>query len=292
MKLPGVVKTSSTESEAAMEAGNEVKVESDDEVEPYDGSYACLICTNSVRGQPALVCLQCNCNPWHRECDKEEKYVELCPQCGKKSVQEFTGESFVTAAPSVVVDLTGEGGGGAEAVALTEHGARENATEEQPQLAVGGGVMAAEVVERGAQGGRADAGNGSSGNGKEDAGAANGKRKAEEEAAAHLVHNTVDTLLCFVCQERKTVREFSAKKRKTVPEDCWCRECCRKSHRAEKRASRPRYTPCIATREMVAEHLVGQTVMVGGRVVNYIPDRVVTTQELNLGLNKISDEGA
>ena len=287
MKLPRVVK-----SVLAMEAGNEVKVESDDEVEPYDGSYACLICTNSVRGQPALVCLQCNCNPWHRECDKEEKYVELCPQCGKKSVQEFTGESFVTAAPSVVVDLTGEGGGGAEAVALTEHGARENATEEQPELAVGGGVMAAEVVERGAQGGRADAGNGSSGNGKEDAGAANGKRKAEEEAAAHLVHNTVDTLLCFVCQERKTVREFSAKKRKTVPEDCWCRECCRKSHRAEKRASRPRYTPCIATREMVAEHLVGQTVMVGGRVVNYIPDRVVTTQELNLGLNKISDEGA
>ena len=287
MKLPRVVK-----SVLAMEAGNEVKVESDDEVEPYDGSYACLICTNSVRGQPALVCLQCNCNPWHRECDTEEKYVELCPQCGKKSVQEFTGESFVTAAPSVVVDLTGEGGGGAEAVALTEHGARENATEEQPELAVGGGVMAAEVVERGAQGGRADAGNGSSGNGKEDAGAANGKRKAEEEAAAHLVHNTVDTLLCFVCQERKTVREFSAKKRKTVPEDCWCRECCRKSHRAEKRASRPRYTPCIATREMVAEHLVGQTVMVGGRVVNYIPDRVVTTQELNLGLNKISDEGA
>ena len=287
MKLPRVVK-----SVLAMEAGNEVKVESDDEVEPYDGSYACLICTNSVRGQPALVCLQCNCNPWHRECDKEEKYVELCPQCGKKSVQEFTGESFVTAAPSVVVDLTGEGGGGAEAVALTEHGARENATEEQPQLAVGGGVMAAEVAERGAQGGRADAGNGSSGNGKEDAGAANGKRKAEEEAAAHLVHNTVDTLLCFVCQERKTVREFSAKKRKTVPEDCWCRECCRKSHRAEERASRPRYTPCIATREMVAEHLVGQTVMVGGRVVNYIPDRVVTTQELNLGLNKISDEGA
>ena len=239
-----------------MEAGNEVKVECDDEVEPYDGSYACLICTNSVRGQPALVCLQCNCNPWHRECDKEEKYVELCPQCGKKSVQEFTGESFVTAAPSVVVDLTGEGGGGAEAVALTEHGARENATEKEG----------------------ADAGNGSSGNGKEDAGAANGKRKAEEEAAAHLVHNTVDTLLCFVCQERKTVREFSAKKQKTVPEDCWCRECCRKSHRAEKRASRPRYTPCIATREMVAEHLVGQTVVVGGRVVNYIPDRVVTTR--------------
>ena len=135
---------------------------------------------------------------------------------------------------------------------------------------------AAEVVERGAQGGRADAGNGSSGNGKEDAGAANGKRKAEEEAAAHLVHNTVDTLLCSVCQEQKTVREFSAKKRsrgKPSLKDFWCRDCL-KSHRAEKRASRPRYTPrvAIATREMVPEHLVGKTVVVGGRVV-YAPRR-------------------
>ena len=43
----------------AMDAGIEVKVESDDEVEPYDGSYACLICTESVRGQPALVCSKC-----------------------------------------------------------------------------------------------------------------------------------------------------------------------------------------------------------------------------------------
>ena len=42
-----------------MDAGIEVKVESDDEVEPYDGSYACLICTESVRGQPALVCSKC-----------------------------------------------------------------------------------------------------------------------------------------------------------------------------------------------------------------------------------------
>ena len=143
---------------------------------------------------------------------------------------------------------------------------------EQPQLAVGGGVMAAEKVERGAQGGRADAGNGSSGNGKEDAGAANGKRKAEEEAAAHLVHNTVDTSLCSVCQEQKTVRE-SAKKRSRgksgTLKDFWCRDCL-KSHRAEERASRPRYTPrvAIATREMVPEHLVGKMVVIGGRVVN------------------------
>ena len=34
----------------AMDATIQIKVESDDEVEPYDGSYACLICTESVRG--------------------------------------------------------------------------------------------------------------------------------------------------------------------------------------------------------------------------------------------------
>ena len=39
-----------------MGAGVEVKVESGDEVEDYDGSYACLICTESVRGTAALVC--------------------------------------------------------------------------------------------------------------------------------------------------------------------------------------------------------------------------------------------
>ena len=66
-------------SEEAMDAGIEVKVESVDEVEPYDGSYACLICTESVRGQPALVCSKCNSNPFHRTCDPESKYAEVCP---------------------------------------------------------------------------------------------------------------------------------------------------------------------------------------------------------------------
>ena len=36
-----------------MGAGAEVKVESGDEVEDHDGSYACLICTESVRGTAA-----------------------------------------------------------------------------------------------------------------------------------------------------------------------------------------------------------------------------------------------
>ena len=52
-------------SEEAIDAGVEVKVESDDEVEPYDGSYACGFCSESVRGTAALKCSQCSSNPVH-----------------------------------------------------------------------------------------------------------------------------------------------------------------------------------------------------------------------------------
>ena len=113
-------------SHEAMDAGIEVKVESVDEVEPYDGSYACLICTESVRGQPALVCSKCNSNPFHRTCDPEGKYAEVCPTCGQKTVEAWQGGRAGTAAASEMIDLTGEGGGGAEEVArLTEPGAEE-----------------------------------------------------------------------------------------------------------------------------------------------------------------------
>ena len=116
-----------------MDAGAEVKVESGDEVEDYDGSYACLICTESVRGTAALVCRECNSNPWHRACDKESKYLE-------KSVTVWTGASTGPGGQSEFIDLTGEGGGAAEVATLTGHGAREDAVP-----AVGGGVLAADV---------------------------------------------------------------------------------------------------------------------------------------------------
>ena len=64
--------------------------------------------TDSVRGEPALVCWECNSNPWHRKCDKDSKYVEVCPTCNQMSVKVFTGVSAATAAPSDIVDLTGE----------------------------------------------------------------------------------------------------------------------------------------------------------------------------------------
>ena len=64
-----------------MDAGIEVKVE------PYDGTYECLFCGESVRGQAALKCWQCNSNPFHRACDPQSKYAEVCPTCGQKTVE-------------------------------------------------------------------------------------------------------------------------------------------------------------------------------------------------------------
>ena len=52
-------------SEEAKEAVTQVKVEPDDEVEPYDGSYACGFCSESVQGTVALKCSQCSSNPVH-----------------------------------------------------------------------------------------------------------------------------------------------------------------------------------------------------------------------------------
>ena len=88
-----------------MDAGVEVKVED------YDGSYVCLFCGDSVRGLPALVCGECNSNPWHRTCDKDLKYTEVCPTCNRKSVKAWTGAGSRTATPSEIINLTRRRGG-------------------------------------------------------------------------------------------------------------------------------------------------------------------------------------
>ena len=161
----------------AIAAGTEVKVESDAEVEEYHGAYVCLICFESVRGQPALNCSECDCPLWHVACDKDKKYVDNCPQCGAiGSVQAFTGANFWSAAPSAMIDLTGEGGGAAVLAALTARGARE----EDAAPDVGGGVVAADVGGGGGHGGQADEGSGSSGKGK-------GKEPAWAEAGSEDV---------------------------------------------------------------------------------------------------------
>ena len=84
-------------------------------------------------------------------------------------MEAWRGASTGTAAPSEIIDLRdleAEGAGAAVVAALTGAGAREDAVP-----AVGGAVVvAADEVGRGVQGGRADAGGGRSGKGKEIAG--------------------------------------------------------------------------------------------------------------------------
>ena len=142
----------------------EIKVETDDEVEPCDGTYACLFCSDSVRGKPALKCWQWNSNPFHRACDKHSRYAEVGRTCGRRTVEVWKGASAGTAAPSAIIDLTGAGDGAAEVARLTERGAREDAVP-----AVSGAVAAPDGVGQGARGGRADAESGGSGKGKEPA---------------------------------------------------------------------------------------------------------------------------
>ena len=96
-----------------MDAGIEVKVEE------YDGTYVCLFCGESVRGQPALKCSHCSSNPFHLACVAlaHSKYAEVCPTCDRKTVEAWGRASGETAAPSEIIDLRGlesEGEGAVE----------------------------------------------------------------------------------------------------------------------------------------------------------------------------------
>ena len=110
-------------SEAAMDAGVGVKVESEDQVEPYDGTYACGFCSESVRGTAALQCSQCSANPVHWACVAGTKYAGQCATCGGETMEAWRrGAGGGAAGPSEMIDLRNvegegagqEGGGGAE----------------------------------------------------------------------------------------------------------------------------------------------------------------------------------
>ena len=103
--------------------------------------------------------------------------------CGQQTVEEWKGgASAGTAAPSAMIVLTGPEAGGAVAAVgatLTSNGAREEAVP-----AMGGvEVVAADGRGQGTRVGRADAGSGSSGKGKEPAWAEAGPEAGDEGAA-------------------------------------------------------------------------------------------------------------
>ena len=87
-----------------LNAGIEVKVED------YDGTYVCLFCGESVRGQPALKCSHCSSNPFHLACVAlaHSKYAEVCPTCDRKTVEAWGRASGGTAGASEIIDLREE----------------------------------------------------------------------------------------------------------------------------------------------------------------------------------------
>ena len=56
--------------------------------EEYDGTYDCVICSESVRGEPALRCAQCTANPVHVACVVGSIYTEACSVC-KREMKPF-----------------------------------------------------------------------------------------------------------------------------------------------------------------------------------------------------------
>jgi hypothetical protein len=57
--------------------------------EEYDGTYECVICSESVRGEPALKCAQCNANPVHVACVDGSIYAEACSVCKREMMKPF-----------------------------------------------------------------------------------------------------------------------------------------------------------------------------------------------------------
>ena len=61
-------------------------------IEEYDGSYECVICSQSVRGDAAVLhCSQCSLNPFHRSCVEKTEFMHKCPQCSRNTVVPWSG---------------------------------------------------------------------------------------------------------------------------------------------------------------------------------------------------------
>ena len=74
-------------------------------VEEFDGTYECVICSESVRGSDALHCAQCSSNPVHVVCVRGSPFAETCAQCSCKTMRPWTGRAGGGAPSSATIDL-------------------------------------------------------------------------------------------------------------------------------------------------------------------------------------------
>ena len=74
--------------------------EAEVKVEEFDGTYACVICSESVRGGDALHCALCSSNPVHLSCVRGSPFAETCPQCSGQTMQVLPWKGIVGSASS------------------------------------------------------------------------------------------------------------------------------------------------------------------------------------------------
>ena len=120
-----------------MDAGMEVKVESEGEVERYDGTHACGFCSESVRGTVALQCSHCSANPVHWACVADTKYAGKCATCDGETMEAWRGAGG--GAPSEIIDLRDLGEGDRGTRAAQAGGGPERRAREDKRAGAGSG---------------------------------------------------------------------------------------------------------------------------------------------------------
>ena len=79
-----VMKHGSDQATAELPGQADTRLATSVKIEEYDGSYACAICWESVRGDlDVLHCSQCRSNPIHRSCGAAAGFLNTCQACGR-----------------------------------------------------------------------------------------------------------------------------------------------------------------------------------------------------------------
>ena len=105
------------------------------------GTYACIICSESVRGGDALHCAQCSSNPVHVACVVRSPFAETCTQCSGQTMQLWRHR---VGASSATIDLVRDedswvGGGMLKGEVATSSSAKQ--ARDQGEVAAGSGII-------------------------------------------------------------------------------------------------------------------------------------------------------
>jgi len=97
------------EGEGAVERGEEAGAAAGScvNMEEYNGSYKYVICSQSVRGDAAVLrCSQCSSNPFHRSFVEKTDFTHKCLQCSGNTVVPWRAGEACAAITTSAVPLT------------------------------------------------------------------------------------------------------------------------------------------------------------------------------------------